>query len=121
MAILGVIGGWFLNLMQGEKVLISTPEEGEEEITVPKIPGMEVISAETKGDGTVVTYLRKGPNVVEQIKDPIKNSMEMQGWNLKKEEFQDEFWIMELAKEERKLTIKLGFEEGKGIILILEY
>ena len=84
-----VIAGETFKLRQGEKVKVFDPWAGEEEeIVVPKIPGMKIISAELFKEGSLytVTYLRKGQNIVKLIKEPIKISFLIQGYWLKREE-----------------------------------
>ena len=119
-----VIAGGTFKLRQGEKVKVFDPWAGEEEeIVVPKIPGMKIISAELFKEGSLytVTYLRKGQNIVKLIKEPIKISFLIQGYWLKREEKTWKgFWLLEFSKEDHYLKAKLDFEKGKGTLFILK-
>jgi len=126
--LIGLVGFVFWSLSSGQKIIWTTETGEERGINIPKIPGMELVSEE-KGEcfyqANYVYTLYKDKDVSDYIKKPAKDAFIDRGWELDDERIEDRYQILDFstkkAGELERVTIKIGFEQGKGTIFSLIY
>lgn len=121
-ALLGGVLFVFKSFRGGTTLTHETPQ-GQRAITLPAIPGTEKVSEE-KGEcfqETSYIFTATKMDISSEIKDRLKSTFAERGWNILKETAEVVSFTTQEKGELERINLQIGFEEGRGTLLTLEY